>query len=231
MHTQPLLTGQVHVWSASLVQDPSVLAKLHASLCADELARAGAFRFDVHRRRYSCGRGILRSILSAYLRTDAASLRFTYSATGRPSLNGAELEFNLAHSDDVLLIALSGGLRLGIDVECVRALSDMSAVARRVFSPGECAYVFRDGTPDPRRFFRCWTRKEALLKASGCGLQDHLAAIEVLQDQVTFDPQEDGCCSGSFGLCDVESGNDCAAALAVLGPAPEILNFTWHEGN
>src|SRR6185295_15890681 len=101
--------------------------------------------------------------------------RFQRGAGGKPELahegGPAALRFNLSHGGDLALIALARGRELGVDIEPLRALSDEARLARRVLSPRE-ADAFAALPPDERAaaLLRCWTRKEALLKANGCGI-------------------------------------------------------------
>ena len=136
-----LAADEVHVWRASLAATPGELARHEAVLSDDERARAGRFRFDVHRNRFIAGRGIQRQVLARYLGADPAALRYRLAEHGKPALDGphatADLRFNVSNSDDGLLIALSLGRELGVDLEAVHPVDDRDAVARRFFSVPE----------------------------------------------------------------------------------------------
>lgn len=154
--------------------------KAEAVLSDDELARASRFVYNLHRNRYVAGRLALRELLGRYLNVAGSAVRFDYSSYGKPELPGEALRFNVAHSDDLAVIALTEQDRLGIDVEHVRELGDIDSVARTVFSRHELE-VF-DALPDPsksRAFFNCWTRKEAFVKAVGEGLSHPLDVFDV----------------------------------------------------
>lgn len=150
-------------------------------LSADELARASSFAFDLHRNRYLAGRLALRGLLGRYLNMAPSAVRFDYSSYGKPELPGEALRFNVAHSDDLAVIAVTEqDDRLGVDVEHVRELEDIDGVARTVFSQRELE-VFH-ALPDAsksRAFFNCWTRKEAFVKAVGEGLSHPLDVFDV----------------------------------------------------
>jgi len=149
-------------------------------LSEDERARAGRFVFDVHRRRFIVCRAWLRARLAERLGCGAASLRFEYGPVGKPALAGGEpLRFNVSHSDRYALLAMAEGAEIGVDIERLRPLSDMNALAERVFSAAEraaLAAVAADRREEA--FFAGWTRKEAYLKARGEGI-GLLGAIEV----------------------------------------------------
>ena len=149
-------------------------------LSEDERVRAKRFVFDVHRRRFIACRAWLRAQLAGRLGCPAASLRFEYGPVGKPALaGGGPLRFNVSHSDRYALLALADGVEIGVDIERLRPLSDMNALAERVFSAAEraaLAAVAADGRVDA--FFAGWTRKEAYIKARGEGI-GLLGAIEV----------------------------------------------------
>jgi 4'-phosphopantetheinyl transferase len=149
-------------------------------LSEDERLRAGRFVFEVHRRRFVACRAWLRTRLSERLGCPAPSLRFEYGPAGKPSLTGdTPLRFNVSHSDRYALLAMIDGAEIGVDIERLRPLKDMDALAERVFSAGERAVLA--AAPAALRtevFFAGWTRKEAYIKARGEGIA-LLGAIEV----------------------------------------------------
>ena len=168
----PLGQGRVHVWTVALDGPAERPGRLGACLSPDETTRARRFHFEVHRRRFTVARGALRHLLGAYLRRSPESLVFRYGHRGKPELPEApELSFNLSHSEERALLAVSHVAALGVDIERLRPMDDMEAIARRFFSPPEHAALMALA-PGERvaGFFRCWTRKEAYLKAVGEGL-------------------------------------------------------------
>src|ERR1041384_7387282 len=168
--TLSLATGEVHVWRLALDQPESVLTEFRRALDADEIERAGRFHFEKHQRHFVAGRGGLRYVLSRYLDVKPEELRFSYGAFGKPALIGEELRFNMSHSHGLALFAVSGDRELGVDVEHVRADFASEDIARRFFSTVEVAAF--NALPKEEQvaaFFRCWTRKEAYIKAIGRG--------------------------------------------------------------
>jgi 4'-phosphopantetheinyl transferase len=176
-----LADGEVQVWSIPLAVDPERRRRLAGLLATDETARAERFRFDVHRHRYIAGRGALREVLGAYLERPPQNLRFAYGPRGKPWLpEHRALHFNLSHSEDQALLGVTTVAELGVDIERIRPLSDLEAVARRFFAEGEVERLFALPPAQwPDAFFRCWTRKEAYLKAVGEGLAIPLDRFEV----------------------------------------------------
>ena len=179
-----LAGGDIHVWAAPLNIASGRLERFAATLSSDENERAGRFRFERHRRRFIAGRSILREVLGQYVQAKPAALRFTYSNNGKPSLaadsTNAPVHFNLAHSDDLLLIAVTRIGEIGVDVERIRSIKEMDELVARFFSVRETE-AFQKVPPDekPGAFFNLWTRKEALLKATGEGITRSLSLVEV----------------------------------------------------
>ena len=177
----PTLNSQaVHVWQAELTVSVERLVRYMGLLAEDERERAARFRFERHRNHYIAGRGMLRELLGRYLGQRPEDLVFSYSEYGKPKLTGSELRFNLAHSGELALFAFGLHDALGVDLEAERPLHDALAIARRFFSPAEReALASLPEDQQAAAFFRCWTRKEAFIKAVGEGLSHALDAFEV----------------------------------------------------
>lgn len=179
-----LSSGAVHVWRASLEQPPELQESLLRTLNEAERARADRFHFDQHRRRYVLGRGFLRALLGRYLDVDAADVRFVYGPYGKPSLaedHGAQhLQFNASHSHELAVYAFVEEHELGVDVEYMKEDFAGEDIARHFFSAYEVETFL--ALPESERaaaFFRCWTRKEAYIKAIGSGLSHPLDQFDV----------------------------------------------------
>jgi 4'-phosphopantetheinyl transferase len=174
-------SGEIHLWRVDLDVADARQRKLEKLLSEDEQARAARFLFPRDRARFITCRGVLRELLARYLGEDPRGLRFGYAPHGKPALKaaGTPLHFNVSHSQSLALIAIRGDGEVGVDVEQLRAIEEAEAIARRYFAPREHATI-RDLTGDERiaAFFRCWTRKEAMLKATGEGIAN-LDAVEV----------------------------------------------------
>ncbi len=216
----------IHIWSVRLDPPEGRVRELARLLSADEAERAARFRFDRHRRRFTVGRGVLRQLLGRYLGVDPAQIAFRYGHRGKPELAegspAGRLHFNLSHSEELALYALTWGRELGVDVEQIRPLEDLEQIAERFFAAGERG-VLR-AVPDPlkaRAFFNCWTRKEAYIKAVGEGLALPLDSFEV-----TLAPGEparmlsmdgDAEKAGGWTLSEFEPEPGFVGALAVEG--------------
>jgi 4'-phosphopantetheinyl transferase len=171
----------VDVWVIPVRASDSVLSEFEAVLSQDELARAARFRFEHLRRSFLVTHGAQRLLLGRYLRIAPANIRFIYSATGKPSISEtSNIRFNLSHSGDLALLAVTLDCDLGIDVEQTRSLPELANIAERYFSRDETSELMSlPAEQRERAFFACWTRKEAYIKAVGDGLSMPLDSFRV----------------------------------------------------
>lgn len=170
-----LSSNDVHVWCAFLDEPTWRLQRLVQTLSANERVKAEHFHFERDRRRFIVSQGLLRMILSRYLSIKPNQLQFCYGHRGKPALTqtfgGDTLHFNMSHSHELALYAITRDREIGVDVERIRPIPDIEQIAERFFSAKENA-VFCALPPSQKleAFFNCWTRKEAYLKATGDGL-------------------------------------------------------------
>ena len=124
---------------------------------------------------------MLRKILGRYLEIAPEKLIFSYGSHGKPKIENSPFNFNLSNSGDLALCAIAYEKEIGIDIEyLLRELKDAEAIAKRFFSSKESA-EFLSLPLEERQlaFFRCWTRKEAYIKAIGDGLSYSLSNFDV----------------------------------------------------
>jgi 4'-phosphopantetheinyl transferase len=176
--------SEIQVWAATVQHNEKNSFADERSLSPDEQERAARFYFDRDRNRFILGRCLLRAILARYLNVDPSRLEFRYGRKGKPYLfrfpGRMDLHFNLAHSNDLVLVAVTKTCDVGVDVEHIRALKDIEAIAVQFFSRFEADNLI--GLPSAqksRAFLNLWTRKEALVKATGDGIGDSLRHVEV----------------------------------------------------
>lgn len=177
----------IHVWVVPIQLSDSMVANFHNVLSPDERTRVGKFRFDHLRQSFIFTRGTLRLLLGRYLQLAPEEVSFCYSGTGKPNVDiETSLRFNTSHSGNIVLFAFARECDLGVDVEQIRVLADMDRIVSRFFCPEEVSQ-FASLPPAQREnaFFRCWTRKEAYLKATGNGLSTQLDSF-----CVTLHPSE-----------------------------------------
>ena len=177
------LSGRsVAVWSVRTDPPPAVAARLEALLAPDEIARANRFLGEHLRSAYVAAHGALRILLGRYAGIAPRDVRLTCGAQGKPALAPpAGVGFNLSHSGHLATFAFALDCELGIDVEHERPVADLQAIAARFFSPDEALELsgVHPAAERERAFFRCWTRKEAYVKAVGTGLSTPLDSFRV----------------------------------------------------
>ncbi|MEO8353677.1 MAG: 4'-phosphopantetheinyl transferase superfamily protein [Chthoniobacteraceae bacterium] len=163
-----LSAGEVHLWRTTLGSPRTSDRDL---LSPDEWIRAERFHFTRDCDRFVAARVFLRRILSRYLGCGPGEIRFRRGPNGKPEIDGAAtlLRFNLSHSEDLMLLAVTQVREVGVDLEALRPNAPYE-ISDRYFAP-EDAWLIRT-LPAPakhQRFYELWTRTEALLKASGAG--------------------------------------------------------------
>jgi 4'-phosphopantetheinyl transferase len=217
---------EVHVWRVSL--DESQSPKFEALLDDDERMRAARFRFEEHRNRFTVARGALRSILGCYLEVEPTVLQFSYGRYGKPELAEGfapiAISFNLSHSGELMLMAVTRGREIGVDIELINQEFATSDVAERFFSRREILSLRTQPQQlQTEAFFNCWTRKEAYIKARGEGLSLPLDQFDVSLE------------SSGASLLDnrITPGEVTRWSLRELHPAPAycaavaVEGFSW----
>ena len=180
-----LLERDVHVWNVDLNLDLDQIHHFSQFLTDQERQRAAKFINPLHGSRWTVARGYLRQMLSQYLDLTPAEIAFSYGQQGKPAVEGHDLQFNLSHSGDRAVYAISSKFSVGIDLEYIHPLPATDLVDR-FFSATEQA-IFHRLPVDLQQaaFFHAWTQKEAYLKACGTGLSTPLDQIEVSIDPRT----------------------------------------------
>jgi 4'-phosphopantetheinyl transferase len=233
-----LADNEVHVWRAQLELSFSQMQQLSVILTDDELDRANRFSFEIDRQRFIAARGILRSILSRYTTIYPGHLRFSYNQYGKPFLapefSSYQLNFNLSHSDNMALYAITRNREIGIDVERVRSDVEYEEIAKQFFSVNERAILCMIPTEKKlEAFYNCWTRKEAYIKAHGEGLSLPLDSFDVSVSlwesprllNTKDEPQE---CS-LWSVMDLRPGLGYVGALAVKGIGCRFSYWEWNQ--
>jgi 4'-phosphopantetheinyl transferase len=176
--------GQVHLWAAALNESVDQLSNLEALLSPAEQLRARAFKFLKDRSRFVIRRGLLRMTLGRYLERSPAAIEFRHGAHGKPEIQREEADnplfFNTSHSGDIAVCAITSTCPIGVDVEHTVELSGIHSIARHFFLPREAQTLLAlPADAQLPAFYACWTRKEAFLKATGEGIAESLAKVEV----------------------------------------------------
>jgi len=170
--------NEVHLWVAHLTVSPPRIKQYYPLLSAEEKERSERFVHFIQRKRFIASHGFMRTALASYLNMSAATLKFKREKKGKPVLvtdnNDACLHFNLSHSNNLALLAITKNKAVGVDVEFMQRKNEWQKIARRFFTPEEQTSLFSLAeNKQQQAFFAIWTRKEAHMKVVGEGL--HLA--------------------------------------------------------
>lgn len=170
----------ITIWSIALNVSPACLHDCRTFLSAEESLRADRFVRLEDQRRFTVAHAALREILGRYLQRSPCELHFSANDHGKPYLEGVDVAFNLSHSYEQALLAVSDAGPVGVDIEYCREKDAIMRIAQRFFS--EIEYQSLLALPEELRteaFYRCWTLKEAYVKAIGLGLTASLSAFSV----------------------------------------------------
>ncbi len=172
------------MWIARLKDFEGELPQLQAVLSLQEAQRAAKFHFQHDQTSFILRHGILRILLGHYLSMSPREIAFSYGPFGKPEIEErvlhTEFQFNHSHSGDMALYAVSRACPIGLDVERVRPFPYFEEIASWFFMPSETQQLM--ALPNESRlegFFSSWTRKEAILKATGEGISNGLSKVEV----------------------------------------------------
>ena len=233
-----VLTGDApHVWYVQLDRCLSQVDDYRAILSDEERSRALKFHFQRDRERYVIAHGVLRYLLSSYVERDPRDLPISRLAQGKPVLSDIPLEFNLAHSNDMAVIAVARR-QVGVDIESLRTLPNAVDLAHRFFPEAEALYIRQ--LPERSRdieFLRSWTRKEAYLKGCGVGLTAPLRSVSTGMDR-SLDRAQSTCSEGNpasfWKFAELQLDPSYVGAVAVKGEFDRVEEFlfrdVYHDG-
>ena len=225
---------QMHIWSFSV---QSIVSRLPSfdSLVLSPSERQAASRLLRHDHQicYQVAHAALRDILSCYVEMGPNDLIFNTNDKGKPYLPGADIRFNLSHSNDQVLIGVTRSVEIGVDVESSDRELDVLGLAQRFLSEEEYGYL-KDRHQQDRRalFFKLWVLKEAFVKALGLGLSMSLTSfafgdIEAGDPRLLYCPSEHGYPSDwTFSYLNVSPGY--CAAWACGQKIEKIRYFRWN---
>ncbi len=229
------LAGEVHIWHGRITGEPA--SEDVAVLSDAERARSERFVRPGDRARFVAAHAAQRRLLAHYLDTDPAAIRFGRSPCckcgslehGRPSVEwpSAGLSHNLSRSGDQWLLAVTARGPVGVDIEGHRDI-EIARMAEACLTESECAYLADQ--PDELReqvFFRCWTRKEAVLKACGVGLAARLTSLEVCpaHSGSVEVHHTSGTCPDTWLVADLAGEAEWSAAVAQPAGQPGQVRY------
>jgi 4'-phosphopantetheinyl transferase len=228
LHSRANIAGSddsISVWKVGLEWAKSEIEVATEILSSEEQKRASRFHRARDRKHFIVAHAVLRLILARYLNIDPRQISFEYNTFGKPRLmddaHYPDVRFNLAHSRGVALYALAIGREIGVDLEFTEPGFATMNLARSLFAPEEVEALSALSNEDfVAGFYRCWTRKEAYVKAKGLGLSLPLNSFVVSGGPPNGTPLllADGNEIGDqerWTLVDVIVGEGFAASLAV----------------
>jgi 4'-phosphopantetheinyl transferase len=218
-----LQSQSIHIWLVRL--DINNYSELIDVLSKDEQRRVNQFGSGKVLKQFVITRACLRKILGHYLKIQPEQIIFKYNKRGKPFIQYQNLQFNVSHSKDVALLAVTSAANVGIDVEFVRKDINYEGIARRFFTSHE--HRLLSTIPRGQRveaFYRCWTKKEAYAKAIGGGLFEVLHTFDTT---ILFDHSSSHWLLKSFCL----DNGSYIAAVAAKGENLQLECWHWQDRN
>ncbi len=206
----------VHLWCIHREYSSAEVVNFYGLLSPDERVRADNLKSSEAKSNFIISRALLRLVLAKYIsKSDPGSLIFQYGVHGKPGLQGfPSLSFNLSHSGNRLLVAVAQDFVVGVDVEIMRARSNIVKFADRFFAVSEAESVKQLAKQaQTRRFYELWVAKESILKAEGVGVSP-LALRKLVVDEVV----------GFEVSCWVDGGYCCGLASSAKDVSVEMIN-------
>lgn len=209
----------IYIHSFDIAANSHLVAEAPSILSAEEMARADRFKVEPARQDFLVSHHLLRQTLSSYLQTDARSISYDYGQHGKPHLKTPgrqELNFNLSHSGDRVLIGVCHNCEIGVDIERIQERSNPLQLARHFMSRNEALQLagLKDPVEQREFFFSLWTRKEAYIKSLGQGFFHALNKTDM--DEVSagihVPSSED---HRAYRIIDLEIAGDYKAAVAI----------------
>jgi 4'-phosphopantetheinyl transferase len=219
------LANEVHIHCVTLATETVCYVS------SDEAQRADRLFDPIKKKHFLACHGLLRKILGRYLGLQPEELNFAIGEHGKPYLShfatddNNRLHFNLSHSGSLFLLAIATDREVGIDIEQLLVDTPFSDMAQLAFSTREQKELF--SLPDNQQrsaFYRCWTRKEAYLKACGMGFKLPSNSFDVTMSRETSVSLITSCDLFRWILQNITVPEDYCAALAVNGSNP-ILRY------
>ena len=221
----------VHLWCASLDLPKSRIDAFEETLSKAERNKAADLCSYALRRHFIASHGLLRSILARYVPAAPGEIELANDHYGKPRLKGVKhsLSFNMAHSGELAIYAVSERAEVGVDLERIRSVEHVLMIAAQFFSPREQAELHTLSEEDQLYgFFDCWTRKEALIKALGGSIPQFKSGLGI--------PRNDGGqptapleLSHHWCLRSLSPAPGYIAAVAVDSPCPHFSYWRWTD--
>ncbi len=171
-------------------------------LPANEQERTHSYRYAADRFRFAKCRLLLRGVTACWQGISTQEVAFRHGKNGKPFLvQSLGIQFNISHTRGCAVLALCHDHEIGIDIEDTGRRTDIDGVAGKVFTRREREMLMQLHKNEKRRhFFRLWTAKESLMKATGRGFSLNPSSIEAFLPEKPHIP-------GSFTCQNLPSAN------------------------
>ncbi len=220
--------NEILIFRKQITHNDNQISDFEDTLSEEEKLKANNYRTKDLKNDYIFCRGFLRYIISTFTGSDSSGIVFSYNKNGKPFIEGSKIKFNLSHSKGFLVIALCLYDEIGIDVEYKREIPDLIDISGKYFSENEfCEMKTLTSSEQRDAFFRCWTRKEAFVKALGEGLQFPLSDFSV--SFLKNEPPEVKWIRNNeaeishWKIFEIPAGNEYISSLAVMSVSKKIV--------
>lgn len=224
---------EVEIWQAWVEDAKPFIKPLTAFLSQEEKARGRRLVNPEHSQRFFLAHAILRDVLSHYIALTPDAIHFSKGAHGKPYIKDSDFQFNLTHSNECVLVAVTQGMEVGIDVEFLEKTHRFDDLIQRFFSQEEQQEYHLYTSEAERRlaFYRGWTRKEAYLKATGLGLSYPLNQFAVSlapnDPHALLHVEGDTTVNQKWTLCSFNVNINYLASIAVKARVDNFQTFHW----
>lgn len=233
-----LSENQIHIWKVDLRNDEIDEENLYNEILSPlEKKRADRLKSKQDQQRSIISRGILRKKLGRYLQRSPKDINFSYNKHGKPFLNSTDLpiniKFNVTHSKDLVLYAITLDREIGIDLEFIKDINKADKIVERFFSEEENSY-YNSHSNDKKKwaFFTLWTRKEAYSKARGRGIGLPAKDFDlrlIPEEKAISDSKNLTKAQSKWALFNIEVNSNYLAALATEGKDIEICRCNFEN--
>jgi len=203
--------GEIHIWSTAIDERYGKLLA-HSFLSVNEKRNAAIYAYDIDTYLFSVRHNLLRIILGDYLNCDPGKIKFNSNHYQKPHIAhpNTTIQFNISSSSNRFVAAFCQQHTIGVDIELIRQIEDIPQLVNDYFTKEECDWI--NSQPDDLMkpaFFQIWSKKEALVKAIGKGLNIELKKINVLSDTTIVNGER------MWYLIPLTLFDDCAGAIAI----------------
>lgn len=233
-----LSKDEVHIWQIALNQFDDVVKRSQDLLDETEKSKAANFRFEKDRRDYVAAHGAMREILSFYLDILPQNIEFETNYYGKPFLRSGnnQINFNLTHSREWALLAVTKDIKIGVDIEFIRPELAAETLAKQFFSPLEIENLrIIPKQLQTKAFFNCWTRKEAFIKAVGKGLsyplRDFSVAFSPFEEARLIALENSVQKTENWKIIELNIAENYAAAAAIEAKETQTKLLLWNFSN